>query len=190
MRRPLVLAAVTLGTLTACSIGGPSAPGTTAPATTSTPSAAVAPVGAITSTGIGPAHLGMALGDLAAATGRTAPAPDECLSMTIGGLAGIDDLRVTQSYAVPGLVDGIYALSTGDADPAAGPRTAEGIGLGSTVTELQAAYPNMPWEVDPDGGSTQLTVDGVTFVVDSPTGTGTVVEVAVGAPEAPREDCG
>ena len=112
----------------------------------------------ITQRGIGPVELGMQVSD--AFDTLPAGASDHCpwlASWTAGGfnflatnIRAIDDgpVQLVATTAVPG-VTGLV-----------GPRTAEGIGVGSTVEEVKAAYPSAQISKVTD----ELMMDGDRFV--------------------------
>ena len=154
-------------------------------ATTSPPPAS--PAG-ITSAGIGPVRLGMTFSEASSAVGASLPDNGACAATNFtSAVTGIDDLWLTSAQGAPGVVDGVYAFSYGHADPATGPRTAAGVGLGSTAAELVAAYPDATVV---DGSTYVITLDGVPLAFQVDDSTGTVTYLGVGTASLPMDFCG
>lgn len=160
-----------------------------------TPSDGADPTGwAIDANGIGPLQLGMTLSEATAAVASVASpvsSGDVCPNTAIHffGPAGATtaDAPLVLAFAVDGGLVGI-------ADSARGPSTSAGVGVGSSLADVEHAYPgatsSMRAQVDP-----LRTVSGdpgwISFetTADSPTAPVTLVHVVAGGPP-PAEYCG
>ncbi|MGA1835775.1 hypothetical protein VD659_02470 [Herbiconiux sp. 11R-BC] len=181
-------------TPTPTATAAPTATASPAPTPSATPAspAAAAPDPADPSTwlidfaGIGPMTIGTPLAEVQAAIALPV---DQCLPNTAWySVEGGADVAATAADG--GLVSA--ALVEGGGSPAAGhsPTTAEGIGAGSTLAELQSAYPGIGTHPSSVGDYWFVT-DGTTFINFRVSDTGVVGAIAVSTFEVPpKEVCG
>ncbi|WP_368498722.1 hypothetical protein [Herbiconiux sp. A18JL235] len=142
--------------------------------------------------GIGPMRLGGTLPALQTELGLT---PETCRagvdSYSLDGLAYTAVSGIDESDPQAPIV-AVRSLAVDSFDPSAAvPRTAEGIGVGSTVEELQAAYP-MIETYQNRGGETVYRVSGDESTINfEPIGSDQVVIVTVTtSAEVASEYCG
>jgi hypothetical protein len=175
---------------TATAEPAPSASPTPEPTVTQTTAPPVAPpTPGISPIGIGPVRLGMTFAEVSAATG--AQLPERCPAMTAGAVAGVDVLWMTSDPDAPGVVDALYAFwypFLGN-DVSAGPRTAAGIGLGSSEEELLSAYPTAVRAPGDSGSDWVVDLEGTPLAIDIGED-GAVVELGLGTSVLPLEFCG
>lgn len=136
--------------------------------------------------GIGPITLGTPLADIEAAV----PPTDSCRP-------GVDSFFGSAVVASTDGADGesvglviSQAVAAGDGSSITPPTTAEGIGVGSTIDELLAAYPDAePYQAV--NSTVYRITDGATYIHFDDYGKGTVQIVEVtSSPVKPKEYCG
>lgn len=125
--------------------------------------------------GLGPVKLGMPLDQAAAEVGDAQLA---CPAVYTG-----DDhaLWITGANGEP--TDAVQVVAWARANATAGPRTAEGIGIGSTIDDVRAAYPD---SVEVNRQGLHIQVGRMFFRVES----GTVDTVGATTRDIPYEYCG
>lgn len=121
-------------------------------------------------------------------------APSTECSANFFKLDGEDVMVLSDSVGGTGLVQSVYLFAWGQAEPDSAFATAAGIGIGSTLTELRAAYLDgvlSDHPIDPDlTQQFSVYIDGIPVVFQLADGDHTVRQIGVNTDHLDSEYCG
>jgi len=149
-RRRGLLALSVLAVVLVTGCAAPNSPGGASTIPAEEPSTSSQPSPSSSGTGIGTARTGMPFDEAMEVTGAT-PAADVCpwvATLAEDGFTTVIQRDESGDDMSPVIL--VSASAAADASGEVGPRTPEGIGIGSTVEEARVAYPDAE-ELSPEG---------------------------------------